>query len=651
MSKQLLKSSLMSSMIAISIGLTACGGDDSSGSGSATTPTTTATSTTGATVPLIGKVYISGAKVCLDKNANKVCDLDESNAITGSDGSYSFDVTDTDKAAYPVVAEIPVGAIRRDGSNSTITKKYILTSPTGKSALISPLTTMVQNELEGNPSLTTRQAETQLLTKMAVADSAVSLFEDYIDKSNANTNSSNAGEYDRLRMIARVTETTIANNMETIEAVAAVNGTTLTVDNLISMVVDEVVAALDEVVVVVDDAIVAGRTSATFDETTAVVATVIDTSTELDVAIANEVIADTSTATTSLQTIFNNGIYWIGSDTYPAGYRLNYGNFGIDSATGTLFDSESEYDPAVSNVWVSDSGNGDTQLTSSGWVVVASESATVSETNGVMSVSLSITDVMGITHAGQSVDFSASVVDLSGLNMTSYLSSVPKDEDDPTGYINLISGTATFPAGAESYTMNETNTNSVVTYSGWDNGWCDATTRANLGGLCTAIWPFNGSNPVSFSEIFMTTATDLTNPIDAGSYTGTGVMIGEGLNGASTIYAEFIRTNVSNTNGVIQIFEHDWSANTITALMTTTWDMVTVNGQQILRNLLPLSQELQLTSQGYEFWTGHEGMIYSYLGFLREGEYNSIGQTYTFINFNQTATDAVFTAAGLPVTP
>ena len=68
-------------------------------------------------VTLSGKVidgYISGATVCLDLNSNKVCDTGEPSATTGAGGVYSFDATQAEIDASPIVVEVPVGAVDED---------------------------------------------------------------------------------------------------------------------------------------------------------------------------------------------------------------------------------------------------------------------------------------------------------------------------------------------------------------------------------------------------------------------------------------------------------------------------------------------------------------------------------------------------------
>lgn len=76
----------------------------------------------------------SGALVCVDRNANKRCDADEAQAAAAGDGRFSIATTDADLARYTLIAVTSGG--------------YVLESPVGHHAVISPLSTLVQNELD-----------------------------------------------------------------------------------------------------------------------------------------------------------------------------------------------------------------------------------------------------------------------------------------------------------------------------------------------------------------------------------------------------------------------------------------------------------------------------------------------------------------------
>lgn len=156
--------------------LTACGGGGSSnggnpdGSNNSGTPPTT---TTFAGTVIDG--YIEGANVCLDLNANLLCDSDEPKATTKADGTYSLDVTgvasDKLKLAH-LVTVVPATAKDADDGGKTLAEAgklgFSLLAPAaayvkadGSSvtgAVISPLTTLVSHEMiSGSNTLDTSE--------------------------------------------------------------------------------------------------------------------------------------------------------------------------------------------------------------------------------------------------------------------------------------------------------------------------------------------------------------------------------------------------------------------------------------------------------------------------------------------------------------
>lgn len=167
-----------------SIGLTAtsiavlvgCGG----GGGSvATAP---------ATVSLSGVVadgYLTGAKVCLDKNENMVCDAGEAFATTGTNGAYTITgVTAADVAAYPVIAEVPATATDPDSTatDKTVGKAFVLSAPKGNTT-VTPLSSLVHQEMVATPALSAASAAANVKTAMGITSDPL---KDYIATPDAD---------------------------------------------------------------------------------------------------------------------------------------------------------------------------------------------------------------------------------------------------------------------------------------------------------------------------------------------------------------------------------------------------------------------------------------------------------------------------------
>lgn len=155
--------------------LSACGGGGS-GSSSAST----------STVSLSGVVadgYLTGAKVCLDKNENTVCDAGEPFATTGAGGAYTITgVTGADVAAYPVVAEVPATATDSDFAGTTVGKAFVLTAPKGNTT-VTPLSSLVHQEMVATPALSAASAAAKVQTAMTITVNPLS---DYIATPNAD---------------------------------------------------------------------------------------------------------------------------------------------------------------------------------------------------------------------------------------------------------------------------------------------------------------------------------------------------------------------------------------------------------------------------------------------------------------------------------
>ncbi|WP_020676372.1 Ig-like domain-containing protein [Geopsychrobacter electrodiphilus] len=169
-------------VVSLGLVLAACGGgggggDTGSGSG--------IVANTGSVTVLNGQVadgYLTNARVFLDRNGNRRQDNDEPWTNSGAQGRFSLDIQPGEGGLYPVVAEIIAGVtVDEDQSNQSISEGYILEAPAGHWSFVSPLTTLVKNELDKNPSLSFADAETRVRTKLGLS-SGVSLFEDYLQQ-------------------------------------------------------------------------------------------------------------------------------------------------------------------------------------------------------------------------------------------------------------------------------------------------------------------------------------------------------------------------------------------------------------------------------------------------------------------------------------
>lgn len=117
--------------------LAACGGSDGSAPGPDTQPVAQ-------NVTQLIKVVdgpIKGALVCLDQNANGLCDAGEPQGVTATDGTVTLTLPSADANRYPVLALVGTDAV--DADHGPVTTAYAMSAPADQPAVVSPLTTLV----------------------------------------------------------------------------------------------------------------------------------------------------------------------------------------------------------------------------------------------------------------------------------------------------------------------------------------------------------------------------------------------------------------------------------------------------------------------------------------------------------------------------
>jgi uncharacterized repeat protein (TIGR04052 family) len=124
--------------------------------------------------------YLSGVKVCLDKNDNGLCDSTEPFATTSASGVYSISgLSAADIAAYAVVAEVPASAVDSD-SASAIGQAFTLTAPKGN-GVVTPLSSLVYQEMQKDSTLSQASAVANVQTATGIS-TTINPLDDYIAK-------------------------------------------------------------------------------------------------------------------------------------------------------------------------------------------------------------------------------------------------------------------------------------------------------------------------------------------------------------------------------------------------------------------------------------------------------------------------------------
>ena len=164
---------------------------------------------------------IQNANVCLDKNNNGACDPGEASGKTDATGKVTLKVDNADLGKYVILAEVGLDA--KDADTGAVPVAYTLKTPIDKSAVVSPLTTLVQTMLEATGQ---SSADAEALVR-AQTGIHVSLFDDFTKDSSAD--SKTAGTVARLVVITTQQQiTALASTVGT----AAMDGSKITKQNL-----------------------------------------------------------------------------------------------------------------------------------------------------------------------------------------------------------------------------------------------------------------------------------------------------------------------------------------------------------------------------------------------------------------------------------
>ena len=169
----------------MSIFLAGCGGGGGGG-GSSSIATEEAPVATEST--LTGKVidgYISGATVCLDLNNNYTCDPDEPSGDSGEGGVYSFTYEGSIPEGTQILANIPIGAVDED--LGVVDKPYNMLAPAANPEVVTPLTTLVSQEIKSSAGqLTPEEAEKSVKLMLSIDESDSVLGNDFVANEDAD---------------------------------------------------------------------------------------------------------------------------------------------------------------------------------------------------------------------------------------------------------------------------------------------------------------------------------------------------------------------------------------------------------------------------------------------------------------------------------
>lgn len=199
MDRKLPVASLLSLTIAALLG--GCGGSDSADK----TPTDPVTPTTKSLDVRAVDGYLKGAQVWLDINGDYALTEGEPTAITDGTGKATLDVTKVENPAqYRVLVKAIVGQTTDVGDGTgtpkAVTKAFTMAAPAGVS-IVTPLTTLVAQQMAANTGMTQEQASQEVATQLGLgADKAADLMKDFIAEKNST------GQVYALNIVAALPE-------------------------------------------------------------------------------------------------------------------------------------------------------------------------------------------------------------------------------------------------------------------------------------------------------------------------------------------------------------------------------------------------------------------------------------------------------------
>ena len=528
---------------------------------------------------------------------------------------------------YPVLVEVPATAVDED-TGAAVGKKFVLSAPAGNSDFISPLTTMVQNQIEANPDLTVDEAEDALITSMGKDPASVSLFIDYVEAKNDSTNAA-ADDYNTLHNIAQVTARTLANNIETIETAIADGSVNLTIDEafdaLIQIVVEEVVAQLAVITADVETAEAAsGDGTIDADAVTTSTNVAVDTATvETEVAVVE---ATNSASSATFQHQLADGFNWIWGEIGSDWQELEYGTVTV--VDGVASETQNQYNFST-GAFEGSTSSSDIYLGANGW-------ATGTDDLSDCSIVFNSDGSGTFTCLMETFTISSQEVDVTGLNVAAYLGSTENG-----GFTSLIDSTAVFSSSAKAYIMSFTSDTASYSLYG-DSG----SSVLNTGGASTtlgdllssaawvnddnsepkAVWAgFSQSPEGCIEEAYSSNpATDTLCTRSQGMIIE---LVGSGTSGTANFYlTDYVNRNTTS------------NFHSVNKVAASTWSIQTINGAEILSYETPASVT---STYAYLFEDNSDGeqRIYSvYNNTVYEGDYTPAGASDSGeVAFNNTA--------------
>lgn len=533
--------------------------------------------------------YLVGAEVFLDINGNKVWDDGESKATTGDGGAYTLEgVTDADIAAYPIVVRVPADAVDED-TGAAVGKEYLMSAPPGEPEFVSPLTTLVHNQLEENPALGVSAAVEAVKSQLGMTGTSVDLFKDYVAEKDAFGNSDEEqANYAKAHEIAKVVAAVVKDNLEVVgnsaEAGTALKVALAQVTENLSLIVGQVSEAIEQ----------GGVNPVTGGVNIEDIMTTLSGQVIINSDVVAEVIAEQEQKAPAVSSSFKDalagdGFYWFDEmydDMYGPSYE--YGVVKLGTANGSDFPLSEQFFRLNGGVWgPGESSDSEYVLVSGNWIV-ESDSAEA----GTVTFAADGSAVWTLTQSQLKEKIVVSAMDMSG-------KPIMLRGDD-----RMIDSGAAYPAGSILFKMIFTPLQDVYSYRDDSARFPSFTTLNDF----MAAYPSSGNYSV---------------------------MVGENIGfrfGPQT----------GQDAGVVEFYTNPYSPGAVLLPLTGSWKKNLVDGQTILTVTVPASYK----REHMDIDMNEELIFFVNEGGIQQGhvEYANVPQIEEEMNFNKTAFDAFMAA-------
>ncbi|EGU45925.1 hypothetical protein [Vibrio splendidus] len=566
--------------LAIALGIAGCGSDSSN------SPVTDSGGSTATTASLTAKAadgYLVGSNACLDLNNNKECDKDEPNAVTDDNGEFTIDnLTQEQLEQSTLLIEVVAGqTIDTDNPGVVLNKSYRLTAPP-QSEFISPLTTLIQNEIESGASLD--EAKATIQEKLGTT---LDLTQDYIEaKNNDKLADSQKAAFEKLHRVAQVTASVMAENTDALSETAA--GAGISVEALTALINEEVTRVLDEVIKNIEAAGENFNPSAIAGSINRDHIAIDDSNLE-DKIKENEANKESKQADLA-KLIKTDGINWFGGENDTGkDLMVAYGTLKADSDNSV---TETSY---IYDYFAEQFIEVETTLDSNGMVLGQNGWET---SNGTLTSIKPNKNGSVILESSSSIFnevASAKQLDISGLNVRSIM-----DQTDGENVWSLIMPAGLkFPDNTTAYKLSVEDLYDNIYYF-YKGDWCaehDPDRYQALNNSCNGISAFKNGDVTDtwLATLASTIADDESDRHETASNNHDDLIPMAGFESAE-LFAQLL------SNGTVVYYSRSWEGNTQLLRLADLglWKDISLNGEVVRQVTIPESIHSQTTWSNYQ---------------------------------------------------